>query len=165
MYVHDVCGGGLAFASSKVNRFGGELNDFFGVNFRYVQGNSGVSHIDSSVMIASPYVFVDNLTYGYQESAFANLGDYILKVVDISSEFRFMPLNCQVLNNRGKPFVIANSNTPKFLEELSNCGIDYETVNANMSPIRKKASIKCLSNEVSDHDTLLRALSKSFYRH
>jgi hypothetical protein len=167
--VIDDINGRLGFASTRGHTFSiwtsknqnssvSALESFFGIGLSMISP-LGLSHADSDVMIAPPYVLADSLSYHAKPSkgmvnrdAYDAVQDkgYELVVLNLGAEGAYKPLNSLVLSNGGRPFVIANSMTPNFLHELDNLGVAFETVTADRSPLVYNGSIRCRTNYLSN---------------
>lgn len=159
LFVYDQFGGSLAFASTNgIDPGLDSIQRYFGVTYKRIVPNLHPNHIDSNALIATPYVFTDKNCYNYEKNqpVFDSIKGYKLVVADIGEEWQLKPLNCLVLNFNGKPFLIANSNTPKFLEELEKHGVRFVDVSAYDSPIYGEGSINCRTNIISDLSLLTR---------
>ncbi|KKP36720.1 MAG: hypothetical protein UR28_C0039G0031 [Candidatus Peregrinibacteria bacterium GW2011_GWF2_33_10] len=157
---------GFGFSSTIGHNFASYITNaeamgkFFGMNIFPIEPINN-THIDSDVTIIYPYVIVDRQSYHKtnnklhicNETTFAEVAkdnNCTLIVEDFSDEETFKPLNCLVIYIKGRPFVIANSFTPKFLNLLKSLHIDYETVHADISPVKYNGSIRCRTNLVID---------------
>ncbi|MBT4352186.1 hypothetical protein HOD20_06665 [archaeon] len=171
-YVFDVMGGPVAFVSTLLYRrypnrknIVATISNHFGVNLLPVTPTKPAqSHVDSNVMIANPWIICNDL--GYHNKSNSTVFDSVQSfgyndrvILKIRKELDYLPLNCLVLEDNGLPFVIANSMTSDFLDELRNLRINHTTVTSDISP-KQGGSIRCRTNEVSNPTRLFQDKSR-----